>query len=266
MAPKELIEKYEKKAERLGLLGKKEFESEEQVFPNAKKNRQVRILQKHTVYAGMIESMDRHVGQVLDKLKELGIEDNTVVCFMSDNGGLSTSEGSPTSNLPLRGGKGWLYEGGIREPYLIKWPGVTHAGSVNDSPVCSIDFYPTLMEIAGVSPKHPIDGISLVSLLRSGKSIRRDALYWHYPHYSNQGGFPGGAIRMGNWKLIERFEDGRIHLFNLKNDAGERNDLAAKQAPRVSELRNKLHAWYREVDAKFLEPKTPGGLRPWRPE
>ena len=260
LAPEELVKKYEAKAEELGLVGQTEFALEEQALPTDNP-RQVRILQKHAVYAAMMESMDTNVGRVLDTLKALGIDDETVVCFMSDNGGLSTSEGLPTSNLPLRGGKGWTYEGGIREPFLIKWPGVTQAGSTNSTPVSSIDFFPTLMEIAGVDVEHAIDGRSLVPLLKGGHSLGRDALYWHYPHYSNQGGIPSGAIRMGDWKLIERYEDGRVHLFNLKEDIGELTDLSLKQPDRVTAMRSKLHAWYKEVDAKFLQPKDP-----WRPE
>ncbi|MBL6765174.1 MAG: sulfatase [Verrucomicrobiae bacterium] len=259
----DLRKKYEEKAKRLGLIGKEEFADEEQVWPDAKA-RQVRILQKHSVYAGMMETMDTAVGMVLGKLKSLGLDEKTVVCFMSDNGGLSTSEGSPTSNLPLRGGKGWIYEGGIREPYLIKWPGVTKPGSVSSAPVCSIDFYPTLVEIAGIKIDHAIDGVSLVPTLKSGEVPGRDALYWHYPHYSNQGGFPGGAIRMGDWKLVERYEDGRAHLYNLKTDLGEKNDLSKQNAERVRQMRARLHAWYRDVDAKFLQAKD--GESPWQPE
>lgn len=262
-APKDLVAKYKAKAERLGLNGKTEFADEEQNLPIDKK-RQVRILQKHATYAAMVESMDTNVGRVLTRLKELGLEKDTVVCFMSDNGGLSTSEGSPTCNLPLRGGKGWLYEGGIREPYIIKWPGTTQPGSTCDVPVVSCDFYPTLMEIAGVKTSHAIDGVSLVPMLKQARTIERDTLYWHYPHYSNQGGMPGAAIRVGNYKLIERFEDGRVHLYNLKQDVGERNDLAAKMPDRVDSMRNKLHRWYKDVDAKFLQAK-PGGPEPWRP-
>lgn len=258
----ELKKKYQAKAERLGLNGKTEFAPEEQSFPGGRK-REVRILQRHAVYAGMMESMDRAIGIVLDKLKELNLDENTVVCFTSDNGGLSTSEGSPTSNLPFRGGKGWTYEGGIREPFLIKWPGVTKAGSVSSVPVCSIDFYPTLLEIAGVRSGPNVDGLSLVPLLKGGKAPSRDALYWHYPHYSNQGGIPSGAIRMGDWKLIERYEDGRTHLYNLKEDIGERNDVAAANQKRVRRMRAKLHSWYTEVDAKFLQPKD--GNVPWKP-
>lgn len=195
MGRPDLVEKYKKKIASLDLDGKPEFAEEEQVWPDGKK-REVRILQKHAVYAAMVEAMDLAVGRVLDKLQELGLDRNTLVIFTSDNGGLSTAEGSPTSNLPLRGGKGWLYEGGIREPLIVRAPGLTPAGSVCTEPVTSIDFYPTILELAGAPrPAHPIDGMSLVPLLKGGKKLDRDAIFWHYPHYSNQGGFPGGAIR-----------------------------------------------------------------------
>jgi arylsulfatase A-like enzyme len=214
----------------------------------------------------MVEAMDAAVGRVLAKLRELGLDENTIVCFTSDNGGLSTSEGSPTSNLPLRGGKGWVYEGGIREPFIVKWPGVARPASTCDVPVMSMDLYPTLLEAAGASrqEKQLVDGVSLMPLLKGGQSLERDALFWHYPHYSNQGGFPGGAVRVGDWKLIERYEDGRVHLYNLREDEGERRDLAAEHPDRVRELRKRLHAWYAQVDAQFLQPK-PGGPQPWRP-
>jgi arylsulfatase A-like enzyme len=262
-APKELVEKYTAKAKRLA--GKPEFADEEQALP-VKAARKVRILQKHATYASMVETMDTSVGRVLSKLKELGLDENTVVLFMSDNGGLSTSEGSPTSNLPLRGGKGWLYEGGIREPYMIKWPGASRAGTTCDVPVVSTDFFPTILEIAGLDamPKQHLDGVSLAPLLKGDGSIADRPLFWHYPHYSNQGGIPGGAVRVGDYKLIERFEDGRVHLYNLRDDIGERVDLAEKEPARISEMRTKLHAWYKEVDAKFLQAKE-GGPDPWRP-
>jgi arylsulfatase A-like enzyme len=264
-APKQLVAKYEAKAKRLGLESRTEFADEEQVWPDAPA-RKVRTLQNHALYAAMVESMDAAVGKVLTKLKELGLEQNTIVCFTSDNGGLSTSEGSPTSNLPLRCGKGWVYEGGIREPLLVKWPGVAAAGSTCDVPVMSMDLYPTLLAAAGAELRagQTVDGVSLVPLLKGDRMLARDALFWHYPHYSNQGGFPGGAVRMGDWKLVERYEDGRVHLYNLRDDVGETRDLAAEQAQRASDLRSKLHAWYRQVDARFLEPK-PGGPAPWRP-
>ncbi|MFH1266007.1 MAG: sulfatase/phosphatase domain-containing protein, partial [Planctomycetota bacterium] len=158
---------------------------------------------------------------------------------------------------------------GIREPYLIRWPGVTRPGSTCDVPVVSTDFYPTILAMAGLPPKpeQHKDGRSLVPLLKGDNKLAREAICWHYPHYGNQGGFPGGAIRMGDWKLLERFEDGRVHLYNLAEDIGEKTDLAAKHPSRVKAMRAKLHAWYKEVDAKFLRRKEQagGGPEPWRP-
>ena len=264
----DLKRKYQAKAEKSGLLQKEQFADEEQNFLTDRP-RKVRVVQSHAVYGGMVEAMDQAVGKVLDKLDQLGLAHSTAVFFTSDNGGLSTSEGSPTSNLPLRGGKGWLYEGGIREPYLVRWPGVTSPGTTCDVPVISTDFYPTILAMAGLPPKpeQHKDGRSLVPLLKGEKGLAREALYWHYPHYGNQGGFPGGAIRMGDWKLLERLEDGRFHLYNLAEDIGEKNDLAEEHPQRVKEMREKLHAWYEEVDAKFLRPRKdgPDGPKPWRP-
>lgn len=265
MGPGPLVTKYKEKAKRLGLNGQQEFADEEQVFPVDEKRR-VRILQNHAVYAAMVESMDKAVGKVLRQLEESGVAENTVVMLTADNGGLSTSEGSPTSNLPLRGGKGWLYEGGIREVFLIRWPGETAPGSVCDEPVITTDFYPTILDLAGLplKPKQHRDGVSLKPVLQEKEPLKRDALYWHYPHYSNQGGIPGGAIRIGDWKLIERYEDGQVHLYHLKEDLGEKQDLAAKYPERVAAMREQLHRWYLETDAKFLQAK-PGGPEPWRP-
>jgi len=265
IARPELKEKYQAKAAELPHRDFPEFLPEEQIFPKAGK-REARAIQNHAVYAGMIESMDKAVGDVLDHLEELGLDDSTAVIFTSDNGGLSTSEGSPTSNLPLRGGKGWLYEGGIREPLLIRWPSVTKPGSICETPVISTDFYPTILEIAGLpaKPEQHLDGVSLAPLLKGEGKLERDTLYWHYPHYSNQGGIPGAAIRRGNWKLIERFEDGRVNLYHLGEDLGEKKDIAERYPEKVSELKAALHAWYGEVDAKFLQPKD--GKTPWRPE
>lgn len=261
----DLVEKYRAKAAKLKSAGQPEFADEEQALP-IKQPRRVRIVQNHAVYAAMVEAMDQAVGKVLDQLEASGVADNTVVMLMSDNGGLSTSEGSPTSNLPLRGGKGWLYEGGIREPYIVRWPGVTKGGSTSDVPVISTDFAPTMLDIAGLPalPKQHLDGVSLVPLLKGKQSLPRESLYWHYPHYSNQGGIPGAAIRTGDWKLIERFEDGRVHLYNLHDDIGERDDLAEKHPERVAAMRDDLHRWYSEVDAKFLQAR-PDGPEPWRP-
>jgi len=219
-------------------------------FSKREHRRRVRTLQAHAVYAGMIEAMDQAVGTVLSGLKRLGLEKNTAVFFMSDNGGLSTSEGHPTSNLPLRGGKGWMYEGGIREPMIVRWPGVTAAGSVCKQVVTSTDFYPTILEITGLKarPAQHRDGVSFVSLLK-GKTRKRGPLLWHYPHYGNQGGAPAGAVREGRWKLIEWYEDKRVELFDLESDIGENRDLAKGQPERVRAMRSTLHRMLKETGA-----------------
>lgn len=258
MGRPDLVEKYTKKA---APISGDEFAEEEQVWPNGKPRR-VRILQKHPVYAAMVEAMDQAVGRVLRQLEDSGVADRTLVVFTSDNGGLSTSEGSPTSNLPLRGGKGWVYEGGIREPWIVRYPGVTRPGSVSAEPICSIDLFPTLAAVAGIPVEHEVDGVDLRPALEGG-TLNRDALFWHYPHYGNQGNFPGGAIREGDYKLVERYEDGRVHLYHLKDDPGEARDLAAAQSERVERMRERLHAWYLDVDAQFLREKD--GRRPWQP-
>ncbi len=264
-APDHLIEKYRKKRARLGLDEKEKFKPIEQVWPDAGSRRE-RVIQSHPVYAAMVEATDRAIGRVLHKLNALGLRDNTIVIFMSDNGGLSTSEGHNTSNRPLRGGKGWIYEGGIREPWIMRWPGVTEPGSVNHTPVISTDFYPTVLDAAGLRlrPDQHKDGVSLMSLLKGGSALDRKALYWHYPHYSNQGGPPAGAIRMGPWKLVERYENGEVELYNLENDLSEQHDVAATHDHRVQQMRQRLHNWYDKVDAKFLRKKE-GGPKPWRP-
>jgi len=259
----DLIDKYRAKGKEI--RGDNDFAGEEQVWP-VDRERKVRVEQNHAVYAAMVEAMDEHIGDVLSFLKTSGLEQNTIVCFTSDNGGLSTSEGSPTSNLPLRGGKGWTYEGGIREPFLVRWPGVTSENSVCDVPVMSLDLFPTLVKAGGgkIQRRQIVDGVDLMPLLSGKGDLKRDSLYWHYPHYSNQGGFPSGAIRSGPWKLIERYEDGTVHLYNLDNDIGEASDVAERYPQRVTSMRHDLHEWYRIVDAKFLEPLG-DNTSPWRP-
>lgn len=258
----DLVEKYRQRIAKLSAANVPEFGTEEQVY-RTDKPRRVRQLQRHAVYAAMVEAMDLAVGKVLDKLDQAGLTENTILVFTSDNGGLSTSEGSPTSNLPLRGGKGWMYEGGIREPWIWCVPGVTKPGSTSDLPISSIDLLPTILSLTqSAAVEHVIDGID-VSAAMAGKAMPERPLYWHYPHYGNQGGFPSSAVRLGNWKLIERLEDGRVHLFDLANDLGERNDLAAQQPDRVQAMRKLLHDWYRSVDAKFLRERD--GRVPWRP-
>ncbi len=231
---------------------------------------QARQIQDHAVYAAMVESVDASVGNIMTTLEKLQLADDTVIIFMSDNGGLSTAEGSPTANVPLRAGKGWLYEGGIREPMIIRWPGVARPDSVCSVPVISTDFYPTILEIAGLPPmpQQHRDGISLVPLLKGGKRLNRANLFWHYPHYSNQGGGPGGAIRSGDYKLIEFFEDDRIELYNLRTDISETKNLAVEIPGRAKQMRKRLHDWRTEVGAKMPtpNPEAPSGLNPQLPK
>lgn len=186
---------------------------------------------------------------------------------MSDNGGLSTipHEG-PTCNLPLRTGKGWLYEGGIREPMLVKWPGVVKPGSECHVPAVSTDFYPTIVEMADLPPKPEqyVDGVSLVPLLDGTGTPKREALYWHYPHYHGSGNRPSGAIRAGDYKLIEWYEDGKVELYNLQEDLGERNDLAATMPGKADELKRMLHVWRAEVGAKMPEGEPRDDFGTWR--
>lgn len=223
----------------------------------------VRLVQNHAPYAAMLEQMDAAVGRVLAALDRNGLAERSVVIFMSDNGGLSTAEGHSTSNLPFRGGKGWPYEGGIREPWIIRAPGVTKPGSVCDTPVISTDFYPTVLALTGVPlmPKQHIDGVNLVPLLR-GEVINRGPLFWHYPHYGNQGGAPFGAVRDGDWKLIEWYEDGSVELFNLREDLGERNNLIKTGGDIARELHKKLIAWREEVKAVMPLRIQPSGAGP----
>ena len=221
--------------------------------------------QENPVFAAMLESVDQNVGRILDHLEDLGIAENTVVLFFSDNGGQSTKgtavrrHGVPvtvhdTSNVPLRGGKGYLFEGGIREPMIIKWPGVTTPGRVCEEPVVNTDFYPTLLEMAGL-PLRPVqhrDGVSLVPLLQGGKSLDRNAIFWHMPNYGTNGDFPGSAVRCGDYKLIEFFEDSRIVLYNLREDISEENDLADDMPEKAAQLLEMLRDWREEVDAPMM--------------
>lgn len=247
MARPDLKSKYQEKADSII--------SQTPVW-GAEGSRKLRLVQNHAVYAGMIEAMDQAVGKVLNALDQQNLADETVVMFMSDNGGLSTSEGHPTSNLPLRAGKGWLYEGGIREPMMIKWPGVTRPGSLCSETVISTDFYPTMLEMASLppKPKQHIDGVSMVPLLKGKKSLPRKAVFWHYPHYGNQGGSPGGAVRTGDYKLIEFYEDNRLELYNIKQDIGEKNNLANNMPGKAAELHKMLTDWRKEVDAQMPTP------------
>ncbi len=220
-----------------------------------------RARQDNAELASMVAAVDDSVGSVLQKLEDLKIADNTVVIFFSDNGGLCTrpagkgngkkSRVGPGCNLPLRSGKGWLYEGGIREATIVRAPGVTEAGGVCSSPVISTDFFPTMLELAGISPKPELhkDGISIVDLLRSPESKKERALYWHYPHYHGSGWSPGGAIRKGDWKLIEFWEHGDAQLYNLASDMGELNDLSETNPEKKAELADELSNWREGIGA-----------------
>ncbi len=215
----------------------------------------VRQVQDCPIYAGMIESMDDGVGLVLDALKRNGLEKKTIVVFTSDNGGVSAGDAKSTSNLPLRGGKGRQWEGGVREPYYVKAPGVTRAGSTCSVPVSGIDFYPTLLELVGVPmPKEQaVDGVSLVPLLKGADApqIKGRDLYWHYPHYGNQGGEPSSMIRRGDWKLIHYWEDDRDELYNLEIDPGEQSDVIAQNANGAATLRQALDDWLATTEARL---------------
>ena len=232
-AKKPLVEKYKAKAE---------------ANPSCPQN--------NPVYGGMVHSMDECVGRVLRKLEELNLLGNTVVMFTGDNGGLIGNPKRPvTSNVPLRAGKGSAYEGGVREPFIIYWPGVTEPGSVCREPVMSIDFYPTILQMAGAKgdPRHnrAVDGVSLVPLLRQSGRPPPRALYWHYPHYHPGGATPYSAIRQGDLKLIEFLEDGRVELYNLRRDIGETQDLAPSMAQEARDLRRALRNWRGAVGAQL---------------
>jgi arylsulfatase A-like enzyme len=240
-----LYKKYRAKAKKMGL-----DKAEERYLFDRRLN--VRQVQDNPIYAGMMEQLDQSIGLVLAKLDELGIADNTIVCFTSDNGGVSSGDAYATSNLPLRGGKGRQWEGGIREPYYIKAPGVTKAASTTDVLASGIDWYPTLLDLCGIEipQKQKVDGISLVSTLRQKPTPARP-LFWHYPHYGNQGGEPCSIIMQGDWKLIHYLETGHDELYNLDKDIGEQNDLFTKHPKLAKEMRARLDLWLKETNAKF---------------
>lgn len=291
---KDLVEKYRKK-----LLSMPECDSDRYILegnpddknPLSRKQldelmktedyREYKVLPGRTVkikqrqdnieFAAMVESMDESLGRIVSKLSELGIEQNTIVIFVSDNGGMSAANLNnpkrvinpneldkefPTSNLPLRGSKGWMYEGGIRVPMVVKYPGVTRGGTVCETPVVSNDFYSTIVEMtdAEVPKGKTTEGVSIVPLLKN-KKIKDRPLFWHFPHYSNHGmQSPGGAVRYGNYKLIEYFENNTVQLFNLKEDIGEQNDIS-KTEPKVAErLRKMLHSWRKKIGVKSMIP------------
>lgn len=254
-AKPELVEKYERKAKQLGLDKIPAFVEGVHFPVEHKKHLRIRrrVVQSDSVYAAMIETLDTNIGRLLGALERVGAADDTVVIFTSDNGGLATSEGSPTCNAPLAEGKGWMYEGGTREPLVVRWPAVTPAGAVCHAPLTSPDFYPTLLEAAGLDlrPEQHADGVSFLPCLRGDASEARPPIFWHYPHYGNQGGTPGSSVRIGDWKLIEFFEDGRLELYNLAEDIGEDHDLAAERPLVAAEMHEQLVRWRESVEARI---------------
>ncbi|MDF7827014.1 sulfatase-like hydrolase/transferase, partial [Pontiellaceae bacterium B12227] len=244
---KDKLDKYRKKA--AGIEKKKAVPDHQSLS---------RARQDDPAYACMVESMDENVGRILDTLKRLGLEKDTIVVFMSDNGGLSTGSGPnfPTSCFPLRAGKAWVYEGGIRVPLIISYPGIGKSRGLEvHEPVVSTDLYPTILDLAGLPlrPKQHIDGMSLKPLL-SGEteSLDREALYFHYPHYHHINTMgPAGAVRMGDYKLVEVFETGDIELYNLRDDISEHNNLAAKMPELASRMKKMLHEWRKETKSSM---------------
>jgi len=251
----EYVVPYVAKSAALGFPTDEHFEAERDAV--------TKLRQDHATYAAMIQSTDESVGRIMAKLVELDIDERTVVVFVSDNGGLSTlmrrSFNQATSNVPLRAGKGWLYEGGIRAPLIVKWPGAEGAeAGVLETPVMSTDLYPTLLEMAGFDamPGQHVDGVSLVPDMRSEVRAEPPALFWHFPHYHGSGNRPGGAVRVGDLKLIEWFEDG-AELYDLAVDVSERQDLAGERPEDAARLLARLHAWRAETGANM--PTAPAG-------
>jgi arylsulfatase A-like enzyme len=256
-APKERVEYYERKRHRLGLDEVDEIEVDGRFPAEHKKDQRIkrRLVQSHPTYAAMVEALDRNVGRVLDILERTGQAEDTVVVFTSDNGGLATAEGSPTTNRPLREGKGWMEEGGNRVPFLVRWPGVTDrpdAPDLCETPVTTPDVYPTLLSAAGlpVPEGQTVDGVDLRPLF-DGADLDREAIFWHYPHYGNQGGTPASAVRAGDWKLVEFFEDDHVELYHLGEDIREERDLAAHRPEKVADLRDRLETWREDVGARL---------------
>lgn len=205
---------------------------------------------KNTAFAAKVKSVDDSVGRIVAELKKLGIEDRTTLIFTSDNGGQSS-----TVNVPLRSGKGSSYEGGVRVPLIVKGPAVKNPGTVSSEPVTTVDFYPTILELAKTKgePQHndKLEGRSLVPLLQDASvTLDRESIYWHYPHTHPGGAKPYAAIRSRDWKLIEFLNGRRAELYHLSQDIGEANDLAAKHPEKVAMLRASLHAWQKRVGAQ----------------
>jgi arylsulfatase A-like enzyme len=256
-AKEEDIAIYKDKRTKLGITEDKEFSSAQPWMETAtgnSKQYKERIKQGNPTYAAMIKALDDNVGRLVSHLKQAGIYDNTMIIFVSDNGGLSTAEGSSTSNLPLAKGKGWMNEGGIRVPFIIKAPH-SKKGTVVASPVSGVDFFPTILAYANENSAVPmVDGLNLKPFIEQGKSPKERPLFWHYPHYSNQGANPSSAVRLGDFKLIHDLELDSYQLYNLKSDIGETKDLASKLPEKTLALKAILNNWIAKNYDKKLEP------------
>lgn len=247
-AAKKHIEKYELKRETLRLDS----------IPHKKEGEGwTKLVQEDDAYASMVAAMDENVGRLLDALAENGLKKNTWVIFTSDNGGLSTlrRKNAPTSNGPLRAGKGWCYEGGIRVPLIISGPGLKGPGRMSEQPAVSMDFFTTILTLAGIKHEKN-DGESLLPVLKENEDLQRDELFWHFPHYHGSGWKPGSAIRKGDWKLVVHYENDRIELFNLADDPGELTDISAKNQQKMLELRRLLESRLEETNARFPIPNS----------
>lgn len=253
--PGELTEKYRTKAARAGLRDRPiEIGEPMTAWHLAGKNVERRVVQSNPEYGAMIENLDQSVGRLVASLETARQLDNTIIVFTSDNGGLCTAEGSPTSNRPLSEGKGWMRDGGVRIPLIVVWPHQTEPGSLASVPVTSTDLYPSLLGAIGadlLAAQH-VDGVDLSDQWR-GAELDRGAIFWHYPHYSNQGGTPGAAVRDGRWKLIRYFEDGREELFDLEFDLSEEHDLSTTHSAERARLSQELDAWMVCVGARVPE-------------
>jgi arylsulfatase A-like enzyme len=217
-----------------------------------------RLNQSDHKYGAMVKALDNSVGRILDTIESMNLDDDTIVLFSSDNGGLSTlARPGPTADIPLRAGKGWCYEGGIRVPLIIRAPGIDASGTTVDTPAISMDFFPTLLDLAGLPTRPDLhkDGVSLKPLLE-GKTIKDRSLFWHYPHYHGSTWKPGAAIRDGDWKLVQSYEWETVELYNLKEDIGESNDLAEKYPEKTQELLEKLKSMQKETGSKLPYPKS----------
>jgi arylsulfatase A-like enzyme len=254
-APQALVKKYERKHKQLNIQPDNRFVKDEDWMKYETGWRR-RLVQDNPIYAAMIENMDTNIGRIMDKMEQLGIDDNTMILFTSDNGGLSTAEGSPTANGSLRNGKGWLYEGGIRVPLIIYWKGKILGGSISDMPVTIADVYPTIAKAIdkNYAKNENVDGEDILKLLNATPKSSERALFWHYPHYSNQGGKPGSAIRKGNLKLIYNYEDQSVELYDVVKDVSEKNNLAATQPKLAKQMQTELMQWLKKNGALYPDP------------